>query len=54
MGCDSARADERILSFDSDIEVRQDGTMTVTETIRVQSEQNQIKRGIYRDFPTRY
>ena len=54
MGYDSARADERILSFDSDIEVHQDGTMTVTETIRVRSERNQIKRGIYRDFPTRY
>ena len=53
-GCDSARANERILSFDSDIEVHQDGTMTVTETIRVRSERNQIKRGIYRDFPTQY
>jgi hypothetical protein len=28
--------------------------LTVTEAIRVQAEGNQIRRGIYRDFPTRY
>jgi uncharacterized membrane protein YgcG len=28
--------------------------MMVTETIRVQAEGNQIRRGIYRDFPTAY
>ncbi len=49
-----ALADERILSYVSDISVHLDGSMTVTESIRVQSEQNQIKRGIYRDFPTTY
>ncbi|MEE8263857.1 MAG: DUF2207 domain-containing protein [Gammaproteobacteria bacterium] len=49
-----AKSSERILSFDSDIRVREDGTMTVTETIAVQSEGKQIKRGIYRDFPTDY
>ena len=47
-------ADERILSFDSFIEVDRDGSQIVTETIRVQAEQKEIKRGIYRDFPTRY
>ena len=49
-----AKSSERILSFDSDIRVHEDGTMTVTETIAVQSEGKQIKRGIYRDFPTDY
>jgi uncharacterized membrane protein YgcG len=47
-------ADERILAYESDIEVHVDATMTVTETIRVRAEGNQIKRGIYRDFPTLY
>ncbi len=47
-------ADERILAYESDIEVHADATMTVTETIRVRAEGKQIKRGIYRDFPTLY
>ena len=46
--------EERILSFHSDIIIHQDATMTVMETIRVRSEGIDIKRGIYRDFPTRY
>ena len=50
----SAGAEERILDFHSDITVHQDATMTVKETIRVRAEGVQIKRGIYRDFPTRY
>ena len=50
----TAGADERILSFDSDILVRADGWLEVTETIRVRAEGQQIRRGIYRDFPTRY
>jgi uncharacterized membrane protein YgcG len=45
---------ERILDYHSDIEVRGDATMVVTETIRVISEGNRIRHGIYRDFPTRY
>ena len=49
-----ATADERILSFHSDIVVRQDGSTEVTETIRVRAEGQQIRRGIYRDFPTDY
>jgi len=52
--CSPIKADERILSFHSDIEVRTDGSMEVRETIRVRSEGNKIRRGIYRDFPTRY
>ena len=50
----SALADERILNFHSDILVIQDGWIEVTETIRVRSEGNRIRRGIYRDFPTEY
>ena len=49
-----ARADERILDYHSDIEVFADGSMQVTETIRVRAEKQEIKRGIYRDFPTDY
>ncbi len=52
--CSSVRADERILAFHSDIRIATDGSMVVTETIRVRSEGKAIKRGIYRDFPTRY
>ena len=47
-------ADERILSFHSDIRVMADGTIEVTETIKVRAEGHRIKRGIYRDFPTEY
>lgn len=47
-------ADERILSYFSDIEIHADRSMTVVETIRVNAEGNQIRRGIYRDFPTTY
>lgn len=47
-------ADERILSFDSHIVVAADGSMDVTETIRVRSEGDKINHGIYRDFPTDY
>ena len=49
-----AGADERILEFHSDITVKQDGWIEVTETIRVRAEGERIRRGIYRDFPTEY
>lgn len=45
---------ERILSFESEIVVQADASMTVRETIRVNCAGLQIKRGIYRDFPTKY
>ncbi len=48
------KADERILSFHSDIQISIDGSMQVKETILFRAENNQIKRGIYRDFPTHY
>ncbi len=50
----SVLAEERILAYHSDVEVFVDGSMQVTETIKVRSEQKEIKRGIYRDFPTDY
>jgi len=49
-----AAGEERILSYDSFIQVKPAGDMTVTETIKVVCEGNKIKHGIYRDFPTRY
>jgi hypothetical protein len=49
-----AGADERILSFHSDILVLEDGSLEVTETIEVRAEGRQIRRGIYRDFPVEY
>ena len=52
--CSTVKAEEVIQSFHSDIQVSEDGTMLVTETIVVRAEGNKIKRGIYRDFPTRY
>ena len=50
----AARPSERILSFDSRIAVNADAGMQVTETIRVLSTGEQIRRGIFRDFPTTY
>ena len=50
----AALADERILDFESDIRIEQDGWIEVRETIRVRAEGRQIRRGIYRDFPTTY
>lgn len=49
-----ADADERILNFHSDVLIHADGSLMVTETIRVRAEGNNIRRGIYRDFPTTY
>ncbi len=50
----AVHADERILRYHSDISVMADGGMEVSERIRVRAEGNQIRRGIYRDFPTDY
>lgn len=49
-----AQAAEEILSFDSAIQIKPSGELFVTETITVNAEGNQIRRGIYRDFPTKY
>jgi len=50
----SAFAQERIVSFISDVQVLQNGDLDVTETITIQAEGNQFRRGIFRDFPTSY
>jgi uncharacterized membrane protein YgcG len=50
----AAHAQERIQSYNSQIDIRTDGSIDVTEEIKVHAEGNQIRRGIYRDFPTRY
>src|SRR5690606_19426560 len=50
----AAAADERVLDYQSDVLVRADGRIEVTETITVRAEGNRIRRGIYRDYPTRY
>lgn len=52
--CVIASADERIVSYQTDILVQTNGQLLITETLDVQAEHNAIKRGIYRDFPTRY
>lgn len=49
-----ASADERILDFHDDIQIQPNATLLVHETIRVRSEGQQIKHGIFRDFPTQY
>jgi uncharacterized membrane protein len=45
---------ERIISFNSDITINEDASMLVIETIKVFAGGDKIKRGIYRDFPTKY
>ncbi len=50
----SASAQERILSFHSDIEIATDASMTVAKTIRFRAEGVLIRRGLYREFPTQY
>lgn len=47
-------AQERIDSYDIRVDIQKDGAIDVTERISVHAEGQQIRRGIYRDFPTRY
>src|SRR5205814_2377477 len=49
-----AGAVERILLFISDVVVERNGDLVVNETIRVEAEGQNIRRGILRDFPTTY
>jgi uncharacterized membrane protein YgcG len=49
-----AAAEERIKLFQSDVAVGGDASVSVTELITVNVEGNDIRHGIYRDFPTRY
>ncbi|MDE0908418.1 MAG: DUF2207 domain-containing protein, partial [SAR324 cluster bacterium] len=41
---------ERILAFDSVIEVQENASLTVTETITVVARQVRIKRGLFREL----
>jgi hypothetical protein len=50
----TAVAQERILAYHADIAIAADGSLDVTEHIRVDAEGNRIRHGIYRDFPTDY
>jgi uncharacterized membrane protein YgcG len=54
LAASSATAEERIVSFHSDIRVLPDSAIEVVETIEVRAEGQRIRRGIYRDFPTVY
>lgn len=45
---------EIILNYHSDIIVHKNSTMTVVETIKVYALGDEIRRGIYRDFPVIY
>jgi uncharacterized membrane protein YgcG len=47
-------AEEHISRYDIEVDVSRDGSLLVTEHIQVRAEGNRIRRGIYRDFPTRY
>jgi len=47
-------AEERITRYDIQVGVQSDGSLEVTERIDVRAEGQRIRRGIYRDFPTRY
>lgn len=49
-----ARAEELITAYDSDITINQDSSLTVEETITLNVEGIDIKRGIIRSYPTRY
>ena len=49
-----AFAAEEITNFDSRIQVNSDGTLHVVERITVNVEGRDIRRGIFRDIPTRY
>ncbi len=45
---------EKILNYESEIYINEDASMIVEETIEVYAGGNNIKKGIYRDFPTKY
>jgi uncharacterized membrane protein YgcG len=54
LGAGALQADERILNYHSEILVKSDGWIEVAETIVVRAEGRQIRRGIFRDYPTGY
>ena len=52
--CAPTSAAEAILDYSVLIQVQDDASLEVTEHITVRAEGRNIRRGIYRDFPTRY
>ena len=50
----TALASEEILSYDVTVNVGSDSVLNVEERIRVNAERQQIRHGIYRDFPVIY
>ena len=54
MSTSSNAATEKIYDYKSEIYINEDSTMIVEETIEVYAAGIDIKRGIYRDFPTKY
>lgn len=50
----AALALEKITNYGTQITVAANGELSILETITVNAEHQQIKRGIYRDFPTVY
>lgn len=50
----SAQGEEEIRQFDVEIEVEKDGDIVVTETIAVNVEGYDIRRGIFRELPATY
>ena len=51
MPAQQANAAETILSYHSILDLQKSGDLTVTENIKVKTEGNQIRHGIYRDIP---
>ena len=49
-----AQGQEKILDYLSEVTVAPSGDLDVTETIRIVALNQQIRHGIYRDFPTSY
>lgn len=49
-----AQGGERIRDYAIEVDIRADGSLDVVERITVRAAGEQIRRGIYRDFPTRY
>lgn len=47
-------AQERILFFDAQAYVNNDGSVSIVENITVNAEHQQIRRGLYRDIPLRF
>ena len=50
----SAHAREEILDYRIKVDIQADGQIDVIEQITVRAQGEQIRRGLYRDFPTRY